>query len=185
MARNPKTRSQGSEVKKRTRAAAEVIAENRKNPGRPPTYHEEFPRLVGVLILVGGILNDAADLLGVSVQVVEVWMKKYPDFVGSIKRASQNADERVKRSLYERAMGYEHRAVKIFYNPEQGPVCVPYTEKYAPDTGAMAFWLKNRDPDNWRERREGETNTTAEEAQRILREQVAALDTANEEPGKG
>ena len=59
---------------------------------------------------------------------------------------------RVRRSLYARAVGYNYEAVKIFMpaNREK-PVIVPYIEHVPPDVTAGIFWMKNRDPQNWRD----------------------------------
>jgi hypothetical protein len=59
---------------------------------------------------------------------------------------------RVERSLYQRANGYNYEAVKIFMpaNREK-PVVVPYIEHVPPDTTADIFWMKNRDPQHWRD----------------------------------
>jgi hypothetical protein len=58
-------------------------------------------------------------------------------------------------SLYARATGYEHKAVKIFLREKDtAPVIVPYTERYAPDTQAMKLWLLNRRRDIFKDRQE-------------------------------
>jgi hypothetical protein len=62
------------------------------------------------------------------------------------------ADKRVERSLYERANGYSYDAVKIFMPAgAKKPVYAPYVEHVPPDTTAAIFWLKNRDPAQWRD----------------------------------
>ena len=59
---------------------------------------------------------------------------------------------RVERSLYERANGYSYDAVKIFMPAgAKEPVIVHYTEHCPPDVGAAFIWLKNRDPERWRD----------------------------------
>src|SRR5205814_1037760 len=41
-------------------------------------------------------------------------------------------------------------AVKVFLpSGTTEPIYAPYTERYAPDTTACIFWLKNRRPDLW------------------------------------
>jgi hypothetical protein len=56
------------------------------------------------------------------------------------------------RSLYERANGYNYDAVKIFMPAgSKQPIVVHYTEHCPPDVGAAFIWLKNRDPDRWRD----------------------------------
>jgi hypothetical protein len=69
-------------------------------------------------------------------------------------------------SLYNRARGYKHQAVKI-HIPEGAKtaadaIIVPYTKEYAPDTNAMRLWLLNRRgrgvAQPWRERQEIEVS---------------------------
>jgi hypothetical protein len=58
---------------------------------------------------------------------------------------------RTERSLYERANGYNY-AVKIFMPAgSKQPVVVHYIEHCPPDVGAAFIWLKNRDPERWRD----------------------------------
>jgi hypothetical protein len=62
------------------------------------------------------------------------------------------ANARVEKSLYERANGYSYPAVKIFMPAgAQQPVVVHYEERCPPGVGAAFIWLKNRDPDRWRD----------------------------------
>jgi hypothetical protein len=59
---------------------------------------------------------------------------------------------RTERSLYERANGYNYDAVKIFMLAgSKQLVVVHYTEHCAPDPTSAMFWLKNPDPENWRD----------------------------------
>jgi hypothetical protein len=59
---------------------------------------------------------------------------------------------RVKRSLYARAVGYNYEAVKIFMPANRAkPVYAKYIEHVPPDVTAGIFWLKNRDPQHWRD----------------------------------
>jgi hypothetical protein len=63
-----------------------------------------------------------------------------------------SCDDRVERSLYQRANGYNYEAVKIFMPAgSKQPVVVHYTEHCPPDVTAAFIWLKNRDPENWRD----------------------------------
>lgn len=178
MARAIRVKAKPREFRKDIMDAAEVIDWNKKNPGKPALYHEKFCHLVEVLTLVGGILNDVANLLGTREDTISGWMTAHPQFGMAIKRARANADAQVEKALFKRAMGYSHPAVKIF-NDEGTPLIVKYTEQYAPDTGALAFWLKNRKPEEWREKQDENKNMTADEMKRLLREELSALDGAN------
>lgn len=71
-------------------------------------------------------------------------------FAGAVKRGRDDADRAVADSLFHRALGFRHVAVKMFHHA--GRVVVKrYVEHYPPDTAACVFWLRNRRPDLWRE----------------------------------
>jgi hypothetical protein len=58
----------------------------------------------------------------------------------------------MERSLYQRGLGYDYDAVKIFMPAgAKKPVIVPYVEHVPPDPTSGIFWLKNRDPAHWRD----------------------------------
>jgi len=77
------------------------------------------------------------------------------EFCNALKAGKSSADDRVERSLYERANGYTHVEDKIFMHEGQ-PVIVPTKKHYPPDTTAGIFWLKNRRAEDWREKQEVE-----------------------------
>jgi hypothetical protein len=54
-------------------------------------------------------------MLGGQIQSA-IWFKtgKHPEFGGSLKLGKKEANERVERSLYQKANGYSYDAVKIF-----------------------------------------------------------------------
>ena len=71
---------------------------------------------------------------------------------GRPRRLIDLANKRIERSLYERANGYSYDAVKIFMPAgSKQPIVVHHTEHCPPDVGAAFIWLKNRDPDRWRD----------------------------------
>jgi hypothetical protein len=73
---------------------------------------------------------------------------------GRITVAKSVADDRTERSLYMRANGYSHPAVKFMtVSDEHGThiETLHYIEHYPPDSTALCFWLKNRRPDRWRD----------------------------------
>jgi hypothetical protein len=61
----------------------------------------------------------------------------------------------VERSLFARANGYEHDEVDIRVIQNE-IVQTPIRKFYPPDTTAAIFWLKNRNPAQWREKVEME-----------------------------
>jgi len=92
-----------------------------------------------------------ADVLGVAEATINNWKLVHPKFLESIRQGKEVADAEVVKSLYHRALGYEHPEDKIFNNGGE-PLIVPTIKHYPPDTQAATIWLKNRQPDNWRDR---------------------------------
>ena len=102
-------------------------------------------------------LTDAqvAKVLGVTEQTVKNWKKKDDDFFIALKEAKEIADEAVEASLFKRATGYSMKSVKIFFDAKTGMTIEhEYIEHFAPDPTSMIFWLKNRQPSEWRDKRE-------------------------------
>jgi hypothetical protein len=81
-----------------------------------------------------------------------LWMNIYPEFSEAIRVGKDAANKRVERSLYQRANGYNYDAVKVFMPAgAKQPVVVHYLEHVPADVGAAFIWLKNRDPEHWRD----------------------------------
>ena len=74
----------------------------------------------------------------------------------SLKRGKEVSDKEVEVSLFKRACGYEHQSEEIFCSKTGEVTRVPTIKRYPPDTLAAIFWLKNRKPDQWREKQEVE-----------------------------
>src|SRR5690606_34642920 len=107
--------------------------------------------------LLGATDADLAAFFHVSVATLNNWKKNHPDFLDALKRGKDEADARVAESLYRRAIGYEHEAVKIVADAKTGTEhIVPYIERYPPDTTAAICWLKNRQRDKWRDKQDVE-----------------------------
>jgi hypothetical protein len=121
--------------------------------GRPSSYSDEFAAQAEKLAKLGATDMEIADFFQVSVRTLHRWKGDYPEFCHSLKAGKEVADERVERSLFQRAIGFEHEAVKILQDKGK-PVIVPYREYVVPDTTACIFWLKNRKSQEWRDTRE-------------------------------
>lgn len=128
--------------------------------GRPTGYKPEFVKQAEKLCRLGATDREIADFFEVDRETIRRWSMKHEEFCGALKAGKEIADERVERSLYQRAVGYSHDAVKIFMPAgAENPVYAPYVEHVQPDTTACIFWLKNRRPEQWRDKREIEVNS--------------------------
>jgi hypothetical protein len=95
---------------------------------------------------------EVADFFEVDVRTIYRWKHDHPQFCQALKAGKESADERVERSLYQKAIGYEQEEVKIFMpRGATEPVYAPFRAKIAPDTTAAIFWLKNRRSQEWRD----------------------------------
>ena len=127
------------------------------NPGggRPTLFKPEFIQQAQKACEAGFTDRELAELFGVAEATVNQWKLKHEEFSSALKTGKSIADERVERSLYQRAVGYRQDAVKIFMPASASePVYAPYVENVVPDTTAAIFWLKNRKPDQWRDKQE-------------------------------
>lgn len=124
---------------------------------RPTDFKPEYVAQAEKLCKLGATDQELADFFEVSARTIYRWQASHEEFCQALKAGKSEADERVERSLYHRAVGYKHEAVKIFMPAGAAkPVYAPYVEHVPPDTTACIFWLKNRRPEAWRDMRNGE-----------------------------
>ena len=122
-------------------------------PGRPSRYRAEFAQQAVKLCRLGATDRDLASFFEVDEATINRWKITHPEFCESLREGKAIADAEVAEKLFRRATGYEHKAVKIVADAKTGAEHqVEYIERYAPDTTACIFWLKNRRPDLWRDR---------------------------------
>lgn len=119
--------------------------------GRPTDYKEEYDEQAYKLCLLGATDKELADFFGVTEQTVNNWKHAQPSFFESITRGKLSADALVAESLFKRANGYTHPAEKIMVVAGQVER-VQYLEHYPPDTPAASLWLRNRQPEKWRDK---------------------------------
>lgn len=125
--------------------------------GRPSEYKDDYAKQVMKLAELGATDQEVADFFDIDVRTVYRWKHDYPEFCQALKVGKDVADERVERSLYQKAIGYEQDEVKIFMpGGASEPVYAPFRAKIAPDTTAAIFWLKNRRSQQWRDKQDVE-----------------------------
>jgi hypothetical protein len=123
--------------------------------GRPSKFKEEFVVQAEKLARLGATDIEIADFFKVEVRTLYRWKTENDAFCQALKAGKSEADDRVERSLFARANGYEHDEVDIRVVNGQ-VVQTPIRKFYPPDTTACIFWMKNRRPGEWREKVENE-----------------------------
>jgi hypothetical protein len=131
-----------------------------KHPGgRPTKYDKLYPKQAEKLCALGATDEDLANFFEVSIATINNWKVVHSEFLDALKNGREPADDRVERSLYQRAVGYSYDAVKIFMPASASePVYAPYREHVPPDTTAAIFWLKNRRKGEWRDKHDIEVS---------------------------
>lgn len=123
--------------------------------GRPTDYREEYAEQARKLCELGATDADLADFFEVSVVTIWRWRTRHEKFCSALRAGKDASDDRVVRSLYQRAVGYEFDAVKIFMPAGASePVYAPYREHVPPEFGSMKLWLCNRRGEEWRDKQD-------------------------------
>lgn len=153
-----------------------------KKRGRPTDYRPEMVDQAEKLSWLGATNEKMADFFNVAKSTFDLWMKTYPEFSGAVKKGREDADTAVVKSLYKRATGYVVREITEDHTKkqaqagdvtvdEEGELGQEYTvtptvrvtlKEVAPDPTSMIFWLKNRRPADWRDKKEVDANVTGE-----------------------
>lgn len=144
--------------------------------GRPTDYREEYVEQAFNYALLGATNDQMAEFFGVAKSTFALWFKKSTEFSEAIKKGRHDADAQVVKSLYKRATGYTCREVtyeKIGSKEEameisrEGEIEEVTEDMYklkvtvkeiAPDPVSTFFWLKNRRPEIWRDKKEIDAN---------------------------
>jgi hypothetical protein len=123
--------------------------------GRPTAYKPEFAKQAQKLCKLGATDYELADFFGVNTVTIYRWRNTHEEFCKAVIVGKEELDQRVERSLYNRAVGYTYEGEKIFQF--QGEIVRASTlEHIPPDAGAAMNWLKNRQPEKWRDKQEHE-----------------------------
>ena len=110
----------------------------------------------GLTVLEGwardGLTDEQiANNMGISTATLYNWKLKYIEIVEALKRGKEVVDIQVENALLKRALGYEYTEETIEIGPT-GKKIKQIVKQVVPDTTAQIFWLKNRQPEKWRDK---------------------------------
>ncbi len=128
--------------------------------GRKGKYHDWITK-EGLLKIEGWARDGLTDKqiahnIGITEQTLNNWKKRFPSLFESLKRGKEVIDRQVENALLKRALGYEYEEVKQIVEKDEMGKDRKRVEKIKkvvlPDTTAQIFWLKNRKPEQWRDK---------------------------------
>ncbi|MEK4449922.1 helix-turn-helix domain-containing protein [Paenibacillus sp. FSL L8-0506] len=131
-------------------------------------YHEWLTP-EGLALLEGwardGLTDEQiADNMGIKRATLYEWKKRYPDISDTLKKGKEVIDRHVENALLKRALGYRYDEVTrepgTVEDEETGELkqvmveTKRVTKEVQGDTTAQIFWLKNRKPEQWRDKQD-------------------------------
>jgi len=177
--------------KTKSNSKAKVAAADDNKP-KVAAAHQKSKRLIEVeenkLTLIEGwvrdgvIEKDIARRLGCSYSTLREWKKISSALSTALKKNREYADYAVESALYKKACGHKESVIKPMkikrteYDPETGKRIADYEEivyvkeevYIPPDTLADIFWLKNREPDKWRDKVEQQQDISLDEDSGVI-----------------
>ena len=118
--------------------------------GRPTKFHPSFVDKALEYALLGMTDEEMARQFGIGSSTFYAWKQNYRHFREAIKAGRDDADAGVAGAMYRRAMGMTVEEIRI--DPDGTETKT--VKQLPPDNTSMIFWLKNRQINKWRDRRE-------------------------------
>ena len=112
--------------------------------------------------------KQIAHNIGITQTTLYEWQKRFPELPEALKKGKEVVDREVENALLKRAMGYEYTEVtqEPVKNKDTGEVRMQVTKRVtkqiAPDVTAQIFWLKNRKPEEFRDKRDVELSSSVD-----------------------
>lgn len=100
--------------------------------------------------------------IGISRSTLNEWKNRFSDISDTLKKGKEIVDIQVENALLKRALGYTYKETtrEAQFNPQteqyEMVVTKEVTKEVVPDTTAQIFWLKNRKPEEWRDKKDVE-----------------------------
>ncbi|WP_063931957.1 hypothetical protein [Burkholderia plantarii] len=129
------------------------VAAKAATRGRPTKYRAEFAEQGRRLALLGLTDGAMAAFFGVTEQTLNNWKRAHMDFFESIQAGKDAADAAVALALYRSAIGDGMVAETKTVTDGDGRVTrTEETRQIPASVQAQSLWLRNRQPQLWRDR---------------------------------
>lgn len=113
---------------KGSKTAKKSDQETKRKVGRPTKFNEDLTTKILEWAKKGKTNEEIAELTGIAVSTLGLWRRENPEFMVALKESKDAADGIVEASLFQNAV--------------------------IGNVTAQIFWLKNRRPNEWREKQE-------------------------------
>lgn len=146
-------------AKLRKQSSNKELIERVAKSGRPTEYRKDFADIARIVCsLYGSTIAELARFFKVNEERIHGWIAEYPEFDKAVHDRSSEMNMQIMGRLARRALGFYANTEKIFYDVKRADVVrVPTKEYHPPSENAIFFWLKNRLPDLWKDRKELDT----------------------------
>lgn len=151
-------------VIKKKRGEGNRNAAGNPGGGRSTLYRPEYDEQVKRLALLGLSDEEMAEFFEISASALYAWRKEFPSFNEALRAGKIEADGKVARALYKRALGYRYNETTL----EAGKLTKVVTKHIPGDVGAQTLWLKNRQRDKWRATDINLSDLTDDQLDRLL-----------------
>lgn len=121
----------------------------KNNGGRPSKFDSIDLTKLEYMAEFGLTEEQMAKLLGISSETIRRY-KENPEFCAALKKGKEISDAKVVKALFKRACGYTITLNKQRITKDGDVVDIEEDMHVPSDTGAIAIWLFNRRPDEWR-----------------------------------
>lgn len=111
--------------------------------------------------------EQIAKRMRISPSTLYDWENKHSEISEALKKGKDVIDYEVEKALLQRALGYDAQDQRIENSDKDGMKVIQTLRHIPGDTTAQIFWLKNRRPDKWRDRRDGSGASQEEQAEAI------------------
>ena len=101
--------------------------------------------------------REIARRLNIAHSTFQAYKLQFPDFSNRLKKGRELADIKIENALFRAAIGYETEEIRTEFSDSsriKSKKVTKITRKVPGDVIAQIFWLKNRCPDKWHDRRE-------------------------------
>ncbi|GAA0817690.1 transposase [Clostridium tertium] len=102
----------------------------------------------------GLTIEQISKNLGISKVTFYKYMNEHNELSERLKKGKEVIDIEVENALLKRALGYKYNEVTKELTDEGLQVTKIVTKEVQPDTTAQIFWLKNRKPEDWRDKKD-------------------------------